>query len=530
MMINTKKNKILLVAAVTLISFVYYYFNCVNELKWVNSDAAFYANAGWDFSSGNLLLKGWYASTNSYFLCCIIYGIAGKIFGFSAGLFYVVSALVWAVLVAVVSMILLTANVSDDSEKIPVFKLMIFMAVLYTSCYFSQGLKIFGGSHIDVALTALVFDYLVCRFVEEKRVNIIAAILMSVIFFVATGSDLTFVIFGVLPLAGVLLLWCIFSKKKVRALVALIYVLGLYGLSHYIWEFLKEKELIMITPFDAAKTGFITMEQLPEKLNFYAKEFLYMLGGEKLFEGVSFLSVWFVLKLIIFALLLMLVLLNLKKIFSCVFNQVMAAAFAGISVVVIFTDYLSLTDGLEYTSRVVFMLFFAFTIIISQADLSAVKINLKKSDGVICSANKYLEKAGIVICGILVLSSLLTFKVETSENLKNSTPVKVASVLNEKGLTEGYGIYELSNNVTVFSGEKAQVYPLYNDEEMQRYKWLSKNNKSREYANFVVVDEAGWAAVTVDTLKESFGEPEEIVNIDDAYILIWSDNIRPLIK
>lgn len=530
MMTNTKKNKILLVAAVTLISFVYYYFNCVNELKWVNSDAAFYANAGWDFSSGNLLLKGWYASTNSYFLCCIIYGIAGKIFGFSAGLFYVVSALVWAVLVAVVSMILLTANVSDDSEKIPVFKLMIFMAVLYTSCYFSQGLKIFGGSHIDVALTALVFDYLVCRFVEEKRVNIIAAILMSVIFFVATGSDLTFVIFGVLPLAGVLLLWCIFSKKKVRALVALIYVLGLYGLSHYLWEFLKEKELIMITPFDSAKTGFITMDQFFDKTSFYGKELLYVLGADALSEGPSFLAVLFMLKMVFLAILLVLVILNLKGVFSHIFNQVMAAAFAGISVVIFFTDYLSLTDGFEYTSRVMFMLFFALSVIIAQADLSVIKKYKKKTDEATRPINEYLEKASIIICVIFMISSLLTFKVEPSENLYNSTPVKVADALNEKGLTEGYGIYELSNNVTAFSKEKSQVYPMYNDEEMQRYKWLSKNNKNREYANFVVVDEAGWAAVTVDTLKESFGEPKEVINVDDAYILIWDENIRPMVK
>lgn len=78
---NDKINSIKLMGIFILGICFYYVF--LGNFDSINSDSAYYAIAGKDIMDGNVLLRGWYGATNTFYFLSLVYGIFGKILGFN---------------------------------------------------------------------------------------------------------------------------------------------------------------------------------------------------------------------------------------------------------------------------------------------------------------------------------------------------------------------------------------------------------------------------------------------------------------
>ena len=506
-----------------VLSFVVYYLGIVNTQKVYDSDYAYYALAGKEIMSGNIFLKGWYGATNTFYFLALIYGVIGKIFGYNFGLLYIVSAFMWAFFVVVVSLFTLKLNKNEKKY----IKLLLVLALCYSSCYFTQEIKILGGVHLDALLLSMLFVWTISVNVEEEKItNRLLLGLSSMCLLLALFSDELVLYFIIVPLLIVCIWQYLFgnASREKRKIIIQNFVLtcGIAMLDKLIMKVLSSLGGIQVS-WNASSITFIQGDTLFDRIEYFIEEMLYLFNANVYGKNVSINSLAVLMRFALLMICILVFVVSFSSIRKKTFNQILIVSVLIQSCILLFTTYLSVEDGVEYTSRVMYYTFVFLVVLFGQADfdrIMEVKINIPK----------HIAK---VICIIILTLVLMVSISEINLTKKQSEDNKylcAARILEERGLTQGYGTFWLSNVTTLASGCKVYVNPVCNGNDLSKFKWLSSSTDSWQYANFVLVDESNWDNVSRDTVIDVVGMPKEEIKVEDITIMIWDKNIMPYIN
>jgi len=128
----------------------------------------------------------------------------------------------------------------------------------------------------------------------------------------------------------------------------------------------------------------------------------------------------------------------------------------------------------------------------------------------------------------LMLCALLG-KFYTITNEAKSEPVlqqKLSAVLLENNLTSGYASYWNASSITVLSDGNVNVRAIAaNNEKLEAFEWLSKDEWYKEYANFVIIADNDLFGVTGEIAKKNFGTPSEIIDCGQFHIYKYEKDI-----
>lgn len=520
-----KRIDILLLLSVFVVSYVIYYIGIDNTLEAYDSDVAYYAIAGKDIMLGNILLKGWYGSTNTFYFLSLIYGIVGKILGYRIELIYIVSALVWAVMVTIVSYF--TMSLSNGKNQY--VKLFMALAILYSSCYLYHGSKIWGGVHLDAMLLGFVYIWHMHRVFDENYKSKIWMSVSALFLFLAIFSDKLVLYFLVFPVILVIIGKLVFEKnskdRKIEYFKFLVITSFVVVLERVFSKCLEIYGGIQVV-WDSNTISFVEQGHIFDRIRYFIAEILYTFGMDFLGKTISIENYGMVVKLLFFMIIIVAFCINIKQILKSTFNQILFTVLLTISAILIFTSYVLLDDLVSYTSRLMYGFLISAILLIVQVDFLSIENKFSYN------INEKFVKIIIMIGAIIVLAisiSSITFVRKSDED---NTYQKVVKILEEKNLNQGYGTFWLSNVITLASDCKVYVNPVCNSRDLSKFNWLSFDTARWEYANFVLVNEDtgnNWDNITRDTIVESVGEPDEEVRIDDVILMIWNKNIMPYI-
>lgn len=513
---KVKKKNIIFLVTVFGVSFILYYIGIVNMQNVFDSDYDYYAIAGKDILSGNVFLKGWYGATNTFYFLAVLYGIFGKIFGYSIDLLYIVSSFVWALFLTVVSYFV--CHIGDEHDKNESsLRILVVITLANMSCYFSQSIKILGGCHLDALVLGLIYVWSISR----NRVQWKKLILASICYIIAIFSDELVLYFFALPIILVSLFTFLKNKKNKKALFVLGLTIILTGFTKIGMIILGKLGGIKLT-WNSSSISFIERKNLFDRIEYTLEEVIYIfnadlfgkkIGIDSLVQLVNFLLVCIIIGILIW---------NFKLLKQSFFNQILMVSGLLQIVILLFTSYIDLSIDIDYTSRIMYYFFTMVIFLLAQSDLIIFPymkehINKRKIKVLMC----------IILCVINVLNISqikITPKVEEENKYQ-----KVVDELEKRGLQYGYGTFWLSNVVTLTAKCNIYVNPICNASNISKYKWLSFDTSRWEKANFVLVDDSMWDDISKQTIAEAIGKPNEEIQVDNISIMIWNKNIMPYI-
>lgn len=505
-------------------SFTAYFYYIMN--MECNADIAYYAIAGKEIASGNLFLKGWYGSTNSFYSLCLIYGILGKIFGYNITLFYVVSALLWAIFVTIISCFTVSLNTNCGIEKY--IKVLLVVTICYMSCYFSQHQRLVGGTHLDTAILSMIYVWFLMKEPKENenKYSYICLAISSICLMLALFSDglpLYFAVLSVILVIFINIFFKTMSKERYYYLIRrLLLTISIAVISKVLMKLISLFGGIQVT-WDISGVTLVKREDLFNRLGYFFEEILYLFNANAFGKQMVTANYDIFLHLIFLMILLGLLVVSFSSIRKSLFNQTLIILIGLESLVLILATYIDLSQSVEYTSRIMYYLFISLVLLFGQIDLKKIKYNFDST------IKRHVIEV-IAFIGIAVILVLSCTRINSEgKDVINDRIQNVVITLEEKGLTQGYGTFWLSNNTTLLSECKVNVSPVCNAKNLSKYKWLSFDTKRWDFANFVLVDDSNWDSITKETIVESIGVPDEEIQIDNIIILIWEKNIMPYI-
>lgn len=511
-----KKRNIVFLTIIFGVSFVLYYIGILNAQNVYDSDYDYYAIAGKDILSGNIFLKGWYGATNTFYFLALLYGVFGKIFGYSIGLLYIVSSFVWALFLTIVSyFVCLICN--EDEEDKSGLRLLVVFTLASMSCYFSQSIKILGGCHLDALILGLVYVWNISRNnIQWKKM-----VLASLCFVLAIFSDELVLYFFALPVILVSLFKLLKNVKNKKNLLVFVLTIFLTGFTKVGLNILGKMGGIKLT-WNTSSISFVERENLFDRIAYTIEELIYIfnadLFGKKIGTDAFIQLINFLLVCIIVGILIK----NFNKLKQSFFNQILIVSGFLQVVILLFTSYIDLSIDIDYTSRIMYYFFTMVIFLLAQGDLFVIPLLKEYKD-----KRKIKVMICIFLCAINVLN-ISQLKLIPKAEEKNKYQ-KVAEELEKRKLQCGYGTFWLSNVVTLTSKCNIYVNPICNASNISKYKWLSFDTNKWKEANFVLVDDSMWDNISKQTIIESIGKPNEEIQVDNISIMIWNKNIMPYI-
>lgn len=523
---NIKKKEICMLLFIFLGSYLLYYYNVINRQDVYNSDFAYYAIAGKDIMEGNILLKGWYGSTNTYYFLAVIYGVFGRVFGYSINLTYLVSAFIWAV--AVVSISYFTLCLNGGNKKKQYRSLIISLLCCYCACYLNQPQRLLVGIHIDAALLSFVYIWVITQEQEQirdfnKKSFIIKLVLASACLVIAMLSDDLVIFFAVFSIIITFLIKLILGNSGQKR------ICFIFKIAVTIFNFIIAKGLMKFIPmiggiqrpWSATSTDFIEADILFERISYGIEEFLYLFNADLFGEKIN-ISIIFVLIHLAFILLLSISFIfcakNILK--KNTFNQTLITITIVVMGVIIFSNYAAELP-VDSNSRIMYYFWIAIILLFSQIDFripnNIYKINIPHKI-------LYILETVFILTVIVANANLIKMTEKSSEENKIQ---KIVTLLNDRNLTQGYGTFWIANVTTLASGCEINVNPICNPSDPSKYKWLSFDTRRWNYANFILNLELD--GFSRNDIVDAIGEPIEEILIDDVAVMIWDKNIMPYI-
>lgn len=513
-------------AVVFAISFILYYFWGTRNFAEYSADPAFSIVTGKEIMSGNVFLKDWYGAQNILYLLSVVYGLFGELLGYSFALLPFVSALFWACMLTLIAGILLKRYA--DSPIQGVARVGFVFALCFSSCFVVQHFGIFWGTHFDFVLIGIFYMWILSREIESCVDNTLSLVIASVLLFFAVLSDNLTVLFVILPALGGLALELLFyAKEKIKKRYVIkhfILLIAIFVAAKVFLGFMQANEMMMTA---SVTTQLVEYSDLFPDIAYFIKSTLYLFGCDFFGQNIGRDNAALLLRLMIFAVLLIGLLLNSKTILKTMLNRMLALCVVMEMLTIVLTSTGADKVSTAWTSRLLVSLFFSLVLLFAQIDwgemVSKFKMVIDKR------ALRTTEVIAVALLLVMDFASLSPWRKVEPYDPALSTAGRIGSVLAERGLTKGFGIYWLSSNVTVASDFQVDVRPI-TAEHISAFHWLSKSTKDWDYANFVLVDKSRWGGVTEENIIEDIGIPSEKISVDDATILIWDKNIMPYIK
>ena len=510
---------------VFLLNFTFFYYGNVNTQYAYNSDNAFYAIAGKDIISGNILLKGWVGGNVTFYFLDVIYGILGCFFGYGISLIYIVSSVIWASFVTMISYYSLILNSSFGVVKY--LKLGMVVALCMSSCYFKQPDKIMAGAHIDACILGLVYVWLIME--EDIEFNTVGKWLRLIIavfcLILSIVSDGLVIYMWVAPVIIVTIGNLFFSERSKEEKKHLFFRLLLT-----IFVVIASKIIMKIigtvggiyTDYSEGAIKLVESGELFDRIEYFIEELIYLFDADLFGLYINGSNFAYFFRFMFIAILLFSLVLCINQLGKRLFNQVMLVTIIVEVAVIIFSSSITV-ETIPFTSRLLYYFFIALVILCSQIDISRMVERFKI--GINSNMISFLSSVGVILLLVISLLGIERTDYSQSENRYQKT----AEVLKEKQLTHGYGTYWLANVVTLASDCEIYVNSVAFP-DLTKHEWLSFSTEKWDYANFVLVDDSNWAQVTEDSVIECIGPPNEELQIENIKVLIWDKNIMPYIN
>lgn len=502
----------------------FYYLVCIytkySEGLFFNADFEFYTMCGRDIFQGNIFLHDWFGSTNSYYLLSIIYGLFGCIFGYNVQLMAVVTAFLFTFMSGFVCYIILKVNYA--SGIIRYFKTIFAFALILSSCYSKCVQGIFAGSHFDSAIISLLLFYMISSYYEKENINKGLFLIIYVLLFLGYMSDSLTIIYTVIPIFLVVvgnLLINRQNKRKIQILmVNMVVIVGVLLLSRMV---LNSWNGISI-PYKVTNVSVVSYSELFTRIAFCIEILLFLFGGDCFGVTLSLSSINCLLLALAVAFFVLVLFIQRRHWIKNIFNQFCFSVVLVSVLVLCLTNYAELSHGVAYTARMLPLCFYCCMILFfGGVDFKRLinKYNLK---------NNYCLTGGILLAAWFCFFAVKNISFENRINTDNKYK-RIADVLIEEGLSDGFATYwnsfpiimesKYSINITSISGSETSFFA-----------WLNKKPQEGTYANFIVFDDSNWSEVSSDSIKNTIGIPDNIIDIDNAHIYIWNKNIMPLIN
>ena len=539
-----------------LLSFIIYNFLLHSPAIYFssNSDNAYYVIAGKDIFDGNYLLKGWFGSTNSFYLLCLIYGVLGYFFGYNSNLIVICEALCYSGIISVTVYFVLNLN---KNKLIPL--LLLFYLVI--SSYLFNKILFHGGTHNDSLIFSSLFLWIICKdnfidYANHHKVKLFLSFLGILLSIVSDSLVLYFIVFPVMVVFIIKLLgnYKDSSIKKNCFFVSCILIFLLI-LAIIVSKFLFNKFGINVN-FRSTDIKFIDFLSLGQHFAFYIEQIFFLFNSDISnlsptgIQLIKFLQFSFTSA--IFILLFLSVFKG--KILNKTFNQVCFSIIIFQFLFVLFSGYLNLGDTniktmIDINSKRMIFTWFAFVILICQIDFTFFYKKIRYTFKTILPYKKSAFLFAFLLIIITFLGGFYTVKFNYS--YKNySRPIEfykniykdyylpqiyldnikikyLSDYLKKNELYFGYGDFWLSNSIKVSSEYKVNIEAL-DDYSLERYDWLSKkcdplvssfkggcSNNPRNYVLFCTINKA--------LVNKIFGVPTKEIQIIEGVLLYIYD-------
>jgi hypothetical protein len=477
----------------------------------INSDCANYFLQAQDIHNGNLFLKHWILTLDTYYsVDTILLAIGMLIVGPSLKLLYIIPAIVFAL------MVLLTLVLSKY-KSVSVFSFCFVFIMLGLPTLETASLS-FGLVSYHAASLMYCLLILFC-IVHIKKPALKTAVCFALTYIVCMGDPwIDFVL--VLPL---LILWGLekYNKRDSLANLPLI-ILSAAVLAHLtVWLFSHMYPLTIV----ATNHNISKPKECLLALFFLGLNYANLAGIQT--QLPHYFIIIRELGLIIMLLGLLKTLKDWKK--QDWLNQFLAISILSLSGAYIFGE----TSLGSYFSNAPVDPFSARYLISSYVFGVILALRALRPETLIKTERARDIKALLVF--FLILN--LFYFIPLLFTPKSEPPIMPAiEWLENHGYTNGYANYWEASSVTVMTSGKLSVRAIINfsDENtpILPQGWLVNTDwyaeaKRPNQGNFVIFNNANPARMNVETLTLNFGKPEQVIVINGYTIVIWSKNIAP---
>lgn len=528
----SKNENLIVLAFLFIVSFTIFYFN-VLDVNLNNSDWAYYAIAGKDAFSGNILLKGWYGSTNSFYSLDLLYGLVGMLVGYSPNLINTVSSILWACFVV---MIQVSANgfTRNYSREEYYSRLMVIMAILSMSSYLHLSYpNVWGGSHFDTCMLGMLYVYVVGECLDKGEIAKRKVFASSVLLVLALFSDKLVLYFVIIPLLLYLFHEIINKNKKLSLLFGVTGITLVIVVVEKILTFTVLGAGGINVIWNADEVAFVTRDELFSRVTYVFECYMTLFSANAFGKALIYSNIDAFLNLLVVLAIIFIVFRNAKKLKTKSMNFVLMLMILLQLLVFIFTSYLRIDEGVISTTRILFYSFFAIIVLICQCSIDNINF-----------FSRINRNYGGKVTGIIMLFICFTILIINGSEIKKSQTLDrnvilhvggdkakiIAEELKMRGLLNGYGTFWLANSTTLASNCDVKVVGVNgNSWSLGKFNWLANNNSSCKEAHFILVDDSGWSGITRDTVIECVGKPTEEVKLDNVSIMVYEYDVTPFI-
>ncbi len=483
-------------------------FGTINQ----NADDASHFLEANSFLHGNILLKGWFLSPDTFWtIDTPIDALFIFINGFTITTIVYAESAVYSAIIALSFFLMKRGRPLKDAWLPIAAGMLLLLLPSQELTHYASAIAIHVGT-IAYFLAALVI-------IDKVNIKWLAAILVFFLLLLdALGDPFSLYVF-VLPVIAVFFLQWLQSRTIGNALlcsasVAVIPVsMGILRLVTALGGFYTYPSNLTIVNFDGLASNIgLTIQGilLLFGINIWGQPINSALVVESLFRLPILLAV------------LYFIYIEIKQIRQrCAFQQKTDVVQLILLFALFFTlaAYIFSSYALDLgTTRFLLPVVFLGLIVLGRQDFTAIALN---------------RRTHATILGVCAVGYMVFF-IPRLLAPAASPPITPAAVwLEQNGYTSGYGAYWDSAIITLLTSGKVQVTPVQgNNHSIITYYWLDQQSAYSDQSFFLVFASAnppGNGNVDQQNAINTFGTPDIIKNIGKFTILIWNHPITPVI-
>lgn len=481
-----------------------------------NSDYANLVLEAKAICNGNLFLSGWNLTGVTFYTTDLLfYVISYKILGFTP---YVVPlASTGMYLLTVFAAIILSGI---NRQKFSIQSAFITFSIIALPSLFLTLMLLAHTAGVAYILIALIFLQLIYKNINKTRLILLYCIYAFFMILATTGDSLT-IITGVVPIIIVSIISIFINKNAIRIKDILIISLSIFSIIigkllnfiiHFIGKF-NENEYL-------SSLKFVEFNNIGKNIGILSSSILKLFGADFFGKKIISLSTFkecfhfLIFLLVIFSISMIIRDLIKKKTFHRI-ELILISSMIFAVLVLTFTSLL--VD--ETNSRYITNLVIFGAVLISRLFTGIFEIQKK------------FKPLFIIISLFILMSFIYPINYKRPE-VSND---RLSNFLISKNLTYGYTSFWNASNTTLLSKEKVKLRSIVEQKylgELYPHKWFCDDNwySSKNYANFIVIDDTGYADLTEPTIIKIVGQPLQILKFENYTIMIWNKNISDCLK
>lgn len=481
------------------------------RLSWTqpgNSDnASIILEAADVVSRGNLLLHGWTLTNISFYTTDLPFYVLGVLVrGVTPSLIHNVPAVIYSLIVFACLLLINRRYPIKESWTGLLFGLL--MLIFLTP--FGVTISLFGPIHAATALFILIAYLFLDLSMEANRKALWRILFMGMMVLAVIGDDLA-IYAGVLPVIAVSVIeW--FRTKYNHHLINTCLAAGAILLGKMVLRLIQQFGGFKVVPIEMK---FVSYDNFFKQIGLAVNGILSYYGAnffdQKVDGAIIGIGLRILLTIAIFYMLYRAVKLAASKsldYLSMVLLVGMAINFAAYLFRELPPDAI--------TARYLLPFFFFFAVLCGRL------INQQ------FTRIKYHFRVAVPIAFIV---SFYIFLPQLNVGPADKPQSALAAFLKDKNLTYGYAGFWDAGFTTVESKNDVKIRQVIgSDSKLVPMRWFAKDDWYKQPANFLVLEPTNFNGVSLQTAKNTFGEPTHTYQVNEYTVLVWNNDVSPKMK